>query len=99
MLHDIAEILNAIERPGTFAAKRSCPADDLRIEVKGVGPIRLPVSARTAARLRSVAQRAPYGLRDRTLVDDRVRNTWKIPQSRVRIDRRRWNGVLFEGRD
>lgn len=94
MLDQIATILAAIERPGTFAAKRSCPADGLRIEVKGVGPVRLPVSARTAARLRSVAQRAPFGLRNRTLIDERVRNTWKIPRHRIRIDGRRWNGVL-----
>ena len=45
-------------------------------------------------RLRSIARPARYGLGEKTLVDSRVRDTWELPKSRVRIDRRRWNKTL-----
>jgi predicted 2-oxoglutarate/Fe(II)-dependent dioxygenase YbiX len=90
----IADILQTIRHSGAFAAKRSCPASALRIEVKGVGPIRLPVSARTAARLRTVARPARYGLKDQTLLNPQVRNTWEIARNRIRIDQRKWRAAL-----
>jgi hypothetical protein len=36
---DVQERLGSIKATGTFAARRSSPADDLRLEVKGVGRI------------------------------------------------------------
>jgi len=90
----VMELLRRIETPGSFATRRTAGSEDLRIEVKGVGPIEFPVSARTVSKLRTAARPAPYGLRDRTLLDKTVRDCGKIPKSRIRIDQRRWKRAL-----
>ncbi len=60
---------------------------DLRIDVVGVGPLRIPVPAAQARQLCAIARPARYGLEERTLTDSRVRNTWEVPKSRVKINR------------
>jgi hypothetical protein len=94
VIEPVLEVLRRIDTPGSFATRRTAGSADLRIEVKGVGPIELPVSAATARKLRAIARPATYGFRDRTLLDKRVRNCGKIPKSRIRIDRRRWKKTL-----
>jgi len=68
--------------------------EDLALEVRGIGPVRLPVSAQQAKELIGVARPAKYGLGERTLLDPRVRDTWEIPKSRVKIDNREWKAAL-----
>lgn len=79
---------------GSFSTRRTAPADDLATEIVGVGPVCLPVSAAQAKELRLIARPAKYGHGEQTILDRRVRDTWEIPLSRVRIDKRRWNRTL-----
>jgi hypothetical protein len=90
MLDKVSAGLAALQPEGDFAAEVACSAGGLQIEVKGVGPIGLPVSARTAQRLCSVARLAPFGKRDKTLLDLRVRNTWEISGDQVMLDTSTW---------
>lgn len=94
MMRDIATTLAALERPGSFAVRRSVDTADLHLEVRGVGPVTLPVAPAVARKLCTVAQPARYGLRQQTLLDRQVRDTWEVARSRVRIDARRWNRRL-----
>lgn len=95
-MHDrVIEALAAIGTPSRFAVRRTSAPDDLRLEVKGVGNVPLPVSKTRAHKLRKVARPARYGLREQTLLDTQVRDTWEVPRSRVRIDGRRWNQALL----
>jgi hypothetical protein len=48
---DVQERLASIKASGTFATRRSSPADDLRLEVKGVGRIGWPITRATARKL------------------------------------------------
>lgn len=91
----LARVLAGLEVAGSFCAKRTAPPEDLHIEVRGVGPVRLPVPKEQARRLVRVARPARYGLGEATLVDPRVRDTWEVPKSRVKIDQRRWNKTLL----
>src|SRR6266545_1540054 len=95
MQREITELLEDIAPAGSFAVQRSAPAGALRIDVEGVGALGLPLSPRTVSRLRGVAKPSRYGLRDRTVFDLRVRNSWEIARRRIRIDQRRWNEVLI----
>lgn len=56
--------------------------------------MRFPVSPATARKLCAVARPARYGLRERTLQDTRVRDTWEIPAARVRAGGERWERAL-----
>ncbi len=90
----LAQLLGALDNGSLFSAQRTAVPDDLTIEIAGVGPLELPVSAAQVKRLRSIARPARYGLGEQTLIDAGVRDTWELPKSRVRIDRRRWNKTL-----
>jgi hypothetical protein len=91
---DDLAVLLASAAPAAFSASRSAPTSDLQIEVRGVGPIGLPVSQAQARQLCRVARPARYGQGEHTILDRGVRDTWEIPRSRVKIDARRWNKTL-----
>lgn len=93
-LHDITELLTNIESSGSFATRRTASADDLHLEVKGVGGISFPISTTMARRLCATARPARYGLKDQTRLDPRVRNTFEIPKTRVRLDERTWRNTF-----
>jgi hypothetical protein len=90
----IGVLLAGLGGPSAFASKRTAPAHDLHLEVRGVGPLRLPLSRAQAERLCSVARPARYGQGERTLLDKEVRDTWEVPKSRVKVDKQRWNQTL-----
>jgi len=94
-LEQIGELLSEMGERDTFTARRTAAADDLHLEVKDVGRLRFPISRAAAQRLCRVARPARYGQGVETLLDKRVRHTWEIPKSRVRIDKRRWNRTLL----
>jgi hypothetical protein len=60
------------EEAGAFSGQVSLPADVPRLEVEGVGPIRLPVKAAQAKKLCAVASPAKFGHRDETIVRTRA---------------------------
>ena len=95
MQHAIAEQLHEIAPPGSFAVRHAAPAEALRIVVAGVGALDLPLSPRTLSRLRAAAKPSRYGLRERTVLDTRVRNSSEIARRRIRIDQPRWNATLI----
>jgi len=94
-LQDVRERLAGIKTPGRFATHRTSAADDLRLDVKGVGRIAWPVASTVARRLCALARPARYGLKTETRFDPRVRDTWEISKSRIRIDQPRW-GKAFK---
>ena len=93
-LAKIGELLSEVGAPGSFTAKRTADSDDLDLEVKGVGRLRFPISRSQAEKLCRIARPARYGQGEATLLDKRVRDTWEVPKSRVKIDKRRWNRTL-----
>src|SRR5215472_3855349 len=89
-----ASLLGDAAVAGAFSARRTARPDDLRLEVGGVGPIALPVSVRQAKQLCLIGRPARFGKGEQTLLDAKVRDTWEIPKSRVKIDKRQWNATL-----
>jgi len=90
----LAAILAEVKAPGSFSARRTAPVDDLHIEVRGVGPLVFPVADRQARALCRFGRPARYGRGEQTLLDAGVRDTWEIPKSRVKVDKRRWAKTL-----
>ncbi len=90
----LAELLSEQTKDGSFSASRTAPAGGLRVEVRGVGEICLPVSQAQARQLCASSRPARYGRKEQTLVDRTVRDTWEVPKSRVKIDQRRWKETL-----
>lgn len=80
--------------PGTFATRHTVGINDIFFDVVGVGAVPLPLSPRTADKLREIAKPARYGLRDKTLLDPRVRDTWEIGKRQIKLDERHWQRTL-----
>jgi hypothetical protein len=91
MPEKITTILKQFEAQGSFSARKTTDAEDLHIEIDSIGPLRFPLKPGEVKRMIKIAKPATFGWRDKTCMDSEVRNVWKIPKSRVKIDKRRWN--------
>jgi hypothetical protein len=94
MMNLVTSALAAIQPGGTFATELSCPSGGLRIQVDGVGALRFPVTDAAVRKLCLQARPAPFGKRDRTLYDRRVRDGWELPASKIAIDEPLWQRTL-----
>src|SRR5271166_3863536 len=91
---ELAEVLSTVCRPGDFFVSGTTDILAPLLEVDGVGPISLPLLPIQAEQLVAVAERAPFGRGEDTLVDTQVRRTWQISADRVRIRGKHWAGTL-----
>ena len=82
---DLAALLGGVDRPGDFYTAGTCEIFAPGLDVQGVGPIALPLLPVQAEQLIGIAQHAPYGRGEQTLVDTEVRRTWQIGPERVQI--------------
>lgn len=91
---DLAALLAAVKRPGDFYFSGTAPLFSPNLEVEGVGQIALPLRPRQAGEIIAVAERAPYGKGEQTIVDTKVRRTWQLGPDKVRIGGKYWAGAL-----
>ncbi|MFO1432107.1 MAG: 2OG-Fe(II) oxygenase [Candidatus Competibacteraceae bacterium] len=91
---ELAELLSTVQRPGDFYTTGTIEFFAPHLEVEGVGPIALPLLPVQAEQLIAVAEQAPYGRGEETLVDTAVRRTWQIDASRIQIKGRSWAKTL-----
>ena len=94
LVPELAAVLGTVQRPGDFFASGTAELLAPMMEVDGVGPIALPLLPVQAEQLIAVAERAPYGRGEETLVDPAVRRTWQIDAGRIHIGGRHWPRTL-----
>lgn len=92
----IVEVLERVDRPGTFCVEGSVPAFLPGLEVEGLGPVGLPLSDLQAKALRKVCEQAPYGKGERTLVDTSVRKVWRLLPDRFALRNPEWDRFVAE---
>jgi 2OG-Fe(II) oxygenase superfamily len=80
----VAAVLDAACGDAAPCVQLECEPQALALEVAGIGPIRLPVSAQRARSLRALGRPARFGRGEQTLTDPAVRDTWEIPLESVR---------------
>jgi hypothetical protein len=93
-LFEISRQLARIAGAGKFATRRTAAANDLDLEVRGVGRIRFPITPGSARKLCAIARPARHGFKDETRLDKRVRDTWEIAKARISIDQPRWSKTM-----
>ena len=86
--------LQNVQRPGNFYATGRLEVFPPHLEVEGVGRIALPLLPLQAEQLVAVAEHAPYGRGQETLVDTQVRRTWQIDANRVTLGGKHWQKDL-----
>ncbi|MCP1846169.1 putative 2-oxoglutarate/Fe(II)-dependent dioxygenase YbiX [Bradyrhizobium sp. USDA 4524] len=86
--------LRSVERPGDFCVGGIREIFMPTIDVDGVGRLAFPVLPAQAERLVAIAEAAPFGRGEETLVDREVRRTWQVDSANVRIAGRHWDKTL-----
>ena len=94
ILEPLDQALRQIDRPGTFCVSGSVPAVLPGLEVKGFGPVGLPLTAGTAKELIEQCHQAPYGKGEKTLVNTSVRRVWRIEPDRFALENPEWEPVI-----
>ena len=92
----IVDTLQSVERPGIYAAGGEAdmplPAISLTGEPNTI--LGLPLGEGQAKSLIELASRAPYGKREKTIVDTSVRCTWQLDPGQFTINNPRWEKSL-----
>ena len=86
----LERLLESVNRPGDFCAHGRVFAPMPRLEVDGVGTLSFPVPESQVRALIGVAERAPYGKGEETLVDTSVRDCRQIDSARIRLCGSAW---------
>ena len=94
ILEKLRQALSKIDRPGTFCVSGSVPAVLPGLEVEGLGPIGLPLTAKTAKELKKQCEQAPYGKGTETLVDTSVRRVWRMGPGRFSLTNPEWKRLI-----
>lgn len=83
---ELARVLGQQASSGASSAQLRAKVGDLRLDVEGIGRVRLPVTPKQAGQLLRLGRPAKYGRGEETLTDPAVRDTWEIPKGLVRIE-------------
>jgi hypothetical protein len=94
VLRDLSEALEKIDRPGSFCVSGSVPVVLPGLEVAGLGPIGLPLTAVQAEELKKLCEQAPYGKGEETVVDTNVRRVWRLTPDRFTLSNPDWGKFL-----
>src|SRR5688572_20232664 len=62
-----------------------------RVEVEGAGTLSFPVPDAQVAAIVRLAERAPYGWGEKTIVDTSVRKVWRVAPDKVKIGGKSWS--------
>jgi hypothetical protein len=88
--------LRSVERPGDFCVGGLREIFMPTIDVDGAGRIAFPLLPVQVERLVAIAEAAPYGWGEETVIDRGVRRTWQIDPGKVRVGGRHWEETLAE---
>ena len=64
------------------------------LEVDGLGPVGLPLTARQAKQLKKLCEQAPYGKGEQTLVDTSVHRVWHLSPDQFTLTNPDWDLFL-----
>ncbi|MXX07497.1 MAG: 2OG-Fe(II) oxygenase [Gammaproteobacteria bacterium] len=87
----LERLLESVDRPGDYCVHGRLTVPMPRLEVDAVGLLSFPVPETQILALIGVADRAPYGRGEETLLDTSVRNCLQIDSSRIRLDGAAWD--------
>jgi len=82
-----------VDSPGCFAAGGVITMPPPSISIAGQ-PLNLPLDKPQAEKLIRVANRAPFGRGEKTIVDTSVRCTWQLNPSQFVINNPKWEGSI-----
>lgn len=94
---DLRAALDDIDKQslGSFATSGIVPnSANPGLDVKGIGGIGLPLSARDAVEISKVCRQSPFGKGSETVVDTSVRKTWELNPSQFELQNPDWQRCI-----
>jgi predicted 2-oxoglutarate/Fe(II)-dependent dioxygenase YbiX len=91
---ELTSLLNHVQQPGSFYASGKIDAQLFGVTVDGVGQISLPLLHQQATELINIAEQAPFGKGEETIVDTTVRNTRQIAADQIHLTGKHWQTML-----
>ena len=96
MKTQLLDILQTIEKPGSFCSSNEVPPCFLGLEVKNIGEISFPLTKMQASALIDQCHQAPYGRGEDTVVDTNVRQVWELNSEQFEITNPQWQQNLHD---
>src|SRR5262245_33071855 len=93
-LRELRQALAEADRPGSFCVSGSAPAVLPGLQVSGMGPVAMPLTAGQATELKKLCEQAPYGKGTETVVDPSVRRVWRLTPDRFALTNPDWQPFL-----
>jgi hypothetical protein len=90
----LSQALSKVDRPGSFCVSGSAPAVLPGLEIDGLGPIGLPLTAKQAKELIKHCHQAPYGKGEKTVIDTSVRHVWRMEPDRFSLTNPDWDRFI-----
>ncbi|GAB4813872.1 hypothetical protein N2152v2_000918 [Parachlorella kessleri] len=81
--HKLRQALDSVGPAGDYAVSGTLESIFPGLEVEGVGPVGLPLTAVHAEAIKVCCEPAPYGKGEETKLDKAVRDTWQLDASKV----------------
>jgi len=88
------EQLEQVDQPGQFCVHGRLNGTPPALSVASVGRIAFPLLPVQMEQLIQVAEQAPYGRGEATLVDTAVRRTWQIAADQITLEGKYWQQTL-----
>ena len=88
LLNEIVKHLPKAE--SQFAECLTVSLSDLQLEIKDIGTISLPITQKDARLLFGTAEPAKFGLKDKTIYDQKIRDTREILARNIKISGKTW---------
>src|SRR5438105_3669736 len=90
----LQQLLARLDEAARFESVGQASALLPGLEVKGIGPIGVPVAPADAKRIIGKANQAPYGLGEATVVDTDVRRVWQLEPSQFELRNAAWGEAI-----
>ncbi|MBX3740543.1 MAG: 2OG-Fe(II) oxygenase [Akkermansiaceae bacterium] len=90
----LLEALSSITGSGNFHSAGTAPFFLPGLHVDGIGELAFPLPPSQAEELIALAEAAPYGLGEKTILDEAVRKCWQIDASRFSFKSPQWKKFL-----
>lgn len=92
--HALQQLLAGLAGASQFVSVGQLPAVLPGLDVKGIGPLGVPVTSADAKRIITKASQAPYGRGAATIVDTDVRRVWQLEPTQFALRNSAWREAL-----
>ena len=93
-LAKLSSLIESINRPGDYCTHGRIHVPMPRIEAGTTGVLAFPVQPVQVQQLMSLAERAPYGKGEDTILDRKVRDCWQIAPEDLSVGGAAWDTTL-----